>query len=176
MANASRAVLVVWNNTPTEERLFLGKNAKQVDVWGRITDIPSDAEGRQIVSVDSLPKFLVDLDYNVTMFRLAAVLDNTRLQSLPGRTQSLSMRIANPYRTSLAGKYTLSAPVSWETERQARSINVEESGHTNIPVNISLRSNASIGRELLRFDFTLDLDRPTQFSVWRDIDVGPGGH
>ena len=33
-------VMVVWNDRPTQERVLLGGNVRQLDLWGRSTLIP----------------------------------------------------------------------------------------------------------------------------------------
>ncbi|QDV71335.1 hypothetical protein Poly24_50700 [Rosistilla carotiformis] len=173
MSDGERAVMVVWNTTPTEERIYLGEGVKQVDVWGRSKDVATDEDGRQIVSVETLPTFLVNVHPAVAKFRLAADLQPTRLESLPGRQQTLQLRLRNTFDSALTGRFTVQTPITWDSPPQPTTVNVAEDAIVDATVDVALRSNAAIGRERVRFDFLIDVEKRLRFSIWRDLDVGP---
>lgn len=173
MSDSDRAVMVVWNDGPTEERIYLGDRVRQIDVWGRSKEVPTDAEGRQIIQVGTLPTFLTDINPAIAQFRLAANLQPTRLESLPGRQQTLHLKLKNTFDSALTGRYTLQTPATWETPPQATTFNVADGTTVDAPVDVALRSNAAIGRERVRFDFQIETEKRFRFSLWRDLDVGP---
>ncbi|WP_417744550.1 hypothetical protein [Rosistilla oblonga] len=173
MSDGQRAVMVVWNTEPTEERIYLGDNVQQIDVWGRGEEVPTDAEGRQIIQIGTLPTFLIAINPAIAEFRLAADLHPTRLESLPGRRQTLHMRLKNTFESTITGRFTLQPPITWETQQQPTTVNLGESATADATVDVALRSNAAIGRERVRFDFLVDAEKRHRFSIWRDLDVGP---
>ena len=173
MAGDNRAVLILWNSLPTEEHIFLGTEAKQVDVWGHISKLPIDRDGRHVVRAEPLPKFIVDIDPKIAMFRIASKLDKSRLESLPGREQKLRLSIKNTFGSPRSGLFTVQTPKTWEVSRTPNHISLDTGEASSVPIAISLRSNAAIGRETMRFDFTIESEKPVRFSVWRDVEVGP---
>ncbi|MEZ6089964.1 MAG: hypothetical protein R3C05_18445 [Pirellulaceae bacterium] len=173
MTGEHRAVMVLWSDRPRTEKLYLGEDVQQVDVWGHRQPVPTDPQGRQIVRVDRLPVFLTNVNPLIAKFRIAAKLQPARLESLPGRQQVLNLSLKNTFGAPVSGRFTMQSPATWEIARQSRDINISETATTEIPIEISLRSNAVIGRHRVRFDFAIEADKRSKFSVWRNIDVGP---
>ncbi|QDS90890.1 hypothetical protein EC9_51080 [Rosistilla ulvae] len=173
MSGDDQAVMVLWNQEPTEERIYLGDRVQQIDVWGRTSDVATDADGRQIIPVGTLPTFLTNIHPAIAKFRLAADLQPTRLESLPGRRQTLHLRLKNTFESAINGRYTLQTPVTWEGQQQPTTVNIANNATVDASVDVALRSNAAIGRERVRFDFLIDVEKRFRFSIWRDLDVGP---
>ena len=55
-----QAVMVVWNEKPTQEILYLGKDIHVVDLWGRSTS-PAQQDNQQVIEVGPLPTFVSGL-------------------------------------------------------------------------------------------------------------------
>ena len=65
LAGSDRVVMMVWAPSPTEELMYLGEDAKVVDVWGRQQDLPMEnVAGRTVqrLQIGTLPKFVVGAD------------------------------------------------------------------------------------------------------------------
>ncbi|CAN0346066.1 unnamed protein product, partial [Ectocarpus sp. 4 AP-2014] len=74
-----QVVMVLWNlesdalevnAAPIEERLYLGESVHSVDIWGDSKELKSE-EGRQIVSVGRMPRFVVGLNEAIARWRMA---------------------------------------------------------------------------------------------------------
>ena len=53
-ARDGRAVMAVWSDRPATERVFLGDEVEQIDVWGRGTKPESDRQDGRPVHGDDL--------------------------------------------------------------------------------------------------------------------------
>ena len=81
------SVLLIWSSSPQVERLFLGDDVYQVDVWGRRSPVPTEQiDGRVVhrVEVGELPKFIVGIDPALAAFRMSVAVDRRRIDALLG--------------------------------------------------------------------------------------------
>src|SRR5204863_4855052 len=63
-AKGGAAVMAVWDDKPATERVFLGDEVEQIDVWGRATRPALDKQdGRtlHVLPIDTLPTFITGL-------------------------------------------------------------------------------------------------------------------
>ncbi|MEA1951793.1 MAG: hypothetical protein U9N87_10440, partial [Planctomycetota bacterium] len=63
-SRSDKNIMVVWNDKPTEEVIYLGKNVHQIDVWGRKIEPRMDGH-RQIIHVGPTPSFVVGLNKKI---------------------------------------------------------------------------------------------------------------
>src|SRR5262249_47303079 len=70
-ARDGQAVVVVWNDKPTEESFYSEAGAKVVDVWGRSTPISDPtADGGGKIQVGPWPVFVVGLNEHLARWRI----------------------------------------------------------------------------------------------------------
>ncbi|MCM2373805.1 hypothetical protein [Aporhodopirellula aestuarii] len=172
------SVILIWGDTPRTERLFLGDNVYQVDVWGRRSELDTELVDGQLihrVEVDRVPKFLVGIDPALAEFRMSVDIDERRIDALLGREQSISIRYKNPIGQSLVGSIALEPPPAWSISpvEQEWDLNSFEKGQSNFTV--VLGNNATIGRFELPIAIQFATSPPTKIRVYRQIEVGPEG-
>ncbi|TWT95074.1 hypothetical protein [Neorhodopirellula pilleata] len=172
------SMLLIWANTPRTERLFLGDDAYQIDVWGRRTDIPTEQIDNRLVhriEVEPVPKFIVGIDPALAEFRMSVTVDQQRIDALLGREQPVTVRYANPIGQILNGTINLETPPQWRVApaSQTWDLNANQASASNFTVTLS--NDATIGHFELPIDFTFATNPPTTIRVYRKIDVGPEG-
>jgi len=167
------AVMVVWNDTPTEEVLYLGENVRQIDLWGRGNE-PARREHRQVISAGRLPTFVTGINEPITRWRLGFAFTSQRLPSIFGRPHQNSLRVKNHFDRGTTGKATLVMPEIWRVEPEEVRFRLAEGEELERPFEITFPYDASSGRNKVRVDFDVQADRPYRFSVYRNIDVGLG--
>ena len=90
-AKGGRAVMAVWGDRPATERVFLGEDVEQIDVWGRGTKPASRRAGRpdslHEMQIGTLPTFITGLSEAVARWQSALAFENTQLSSVAGREQ-----------------------------------------------------------------------------------------
>ncbi len=163
--------MVVWSRQPQEEVLFLGKDIRIVDVWGRRTT-PQQQDHRQIIETSSLPKFIVGLEPHVAKWRMKAHLAVNRIPSIMGYEHPNSFEITNSFEQGAGGSVELIAPAHWQILPHKLSFKLSAGERTRRPFQIVLPFDANSGEATLRADFTFTADRAYRFSIYRDLKVG----
>jgi len=112
-SRAGQAVMVVWNETPVREVIYLGDDVRQVDLWGRSTT-PAGEDHRQVIEVGRLPAFVTGVDEGITRWRQGLAIARTRIPSDFGRRQQNGLRLKNHFGGGIVGTLELVAPDAWE--------------------------------------------------------------
>ena len=73
--------MVVWNEKPTQEILYLGKDVHVVDLWGRTTS-PAQQDNQQVIEVGPLPTFVSGLSEPIARWRMALRFDQDHIDSI----------------------------------------------------------------------------------------------
>ncbi len=173
-----RAVLMVWAAEPTEELIYLGPSARQVDVWGRAVELPSESYGGhevQRVSIGTTPSFLVDVDPTLLEFRMSVQLKQKQLDSVLGDRQRMSVSFRNPTSDNLTGEIEIAPPGAWEVQPETPYWELLRGRETAHPFDVVLSNSASVGTYELPIHFKLQTVPPQEITVHREIQVGPEG-
>jgi hypothetical protein len=172
-----KMILVLWNETPVNETLYLGDDVRQMTVWGDDSVVPSSQDQGapvQTVMAGPLPIFLSGLDPAVTRWRLHCAIQPSRLTGAFGGGQVARLHCRNTFAESIHGSVTLHAPEGWETQRLATAFELPREGELKHDLNLQLRAEADSGMQRVRMDFDVTADREYQFSVYQDLQVGAG--
>jgi len=172
-ARGEDAVMVLWNERPVTETIFLGENVQRVDLWGRITKPELDGH-RQIIEVSSLPTFLTGVNLPVARWRMEFAFGKKELSSVFERPQLASYRLRNFFDQGVSGEITLVTPKVWETDPATSQFRLAVGEELHKKFQVKLQSNASSGEQDVRVDFDLSADRSYKFSVYRTMMVGLG--
>jgi len=172
-AREKDAVMVVWNHRPTDEVLYLGRDVRQVDLWGH--EVKPRTEGhRQVIEVDAIPKFVTGLDVPVARWRMQFRFAQDRLPSIFGRPHQNRYTLENTFTRGVAGQATLCVPEDWIPQPRQVSFRLAEGEAMQQPFSITFPYNANSGRHPVRLDFDIQGKEPLRFSVYRRMDVGLG--
>jgi hypothetical protein len=167
------ALMVVWNERPTEEVLYLGDKVRQIDLWGQAAT-PEKRGHRQVIEVGPLPSFVTGLSEPVARWRMQFEFARQRLPSVFGRAHADSFSLKNTFVGGTGGRATLVMPERWQVSPPEVDFRLSAGEPLTQPLQILLPYSASSGRHPVRVDFDLQADRRYQFSVYRHIDVGMG--
>lgn len=173
-----RAVVVVWSAEPTAERLFLGEDAQVIDVWGRVTDLPIEFAGEQPlqeVQTGPLPVFIVGADPQLLAFRMSVRIEPSKLDSLVGQTQKLSVSLTNPTNDSLVGELRILPPEDWLIDQPQRQWQALPGRTETLDFKVALGNTAMIGEYEVPIQFDLETIPPQRITVYRRSEIGPYG-
>jgi hypothetical protein len=173
LARGDETLMVVWNESPCDEVVYLGPEVRQYDLWGR-ESVPVEREGRQVIPVGPLPTFITGLHPSVTRWRLSFKFDNPQISSVVGRPQTVSYRATNYFRQGVNGQITLDTPDVWGTPSLPVRFKLAKDEELTNSFMVTLRADASSGRQDVRIDFDVIADQRYQFRVYRSVDVGLG--
>lgn len=174
-ARDGRAVMVVWNDRPTTEQLYLGDEIEQIDVWGRATRPPQvEIDGRTLheVSIGTLPVFITGLSEAVARWQAELTFDTLQLASVSGREQTIVLKLKNPFSQSVGGEMFLHAPKSWFVDSRPARFKIAEGEELRLPIPIVLSNDANSGPQPVRLDFEISAQRSHRFSVYRTLQLG----
>jgi hypothetical protein len=173
-ARDGSAVVVVWNETPTEESLYLGENVVAVDVWGRQRPLTVDPQsGEQKITVGPVPQLLVNCSEAIMRWRIATQFELGQMKSEYGGHQDALLG-RNTFPQGVTGTVSLVLPPEWEAEPREWPLQVAAQGTFRFPVSLTLPTHASLGQQDMAIDFRIVADRPYRFRVYRDYKVGLG--
>jgi hypothetical protein len=150
-----RVVMVAWNDRPCEERLYLGRDVRQFDPWGRPLPVSAEAD-RQRFTLGPLPTFLVGIDGRAVQWRQGFRLATSRLPSLFGQRHSTEMQITNPLDRPARGTLALHAPKGWRVEPSQVRFVLAVGETMNEPLGITLPFDATAGRHEIRAEFRVE--------------------
>ncbi|HEV2973042.1 MAG TPA: hypothetical protein VGY55_23955 [Pirellulales bacterium] len=164
-------VIVLWNDRPTEERVYLGDDVRQMDLWGRATKPPTD-KSEQVIQVGTLPVFITGLNAPALRWRMSVKLAETQWPSVFGITHGNSLIVKNSFGQGISGQIKIVTPEGWRIAPPEVGFKLASGETLNQPFDVVLPLDAATGRQDIRFDFDIMADRRYQFNVRREIDVG----
>lgn len=189
-------VMIVWNDEPTVERLYLGERIERIDVWGKRTPLAANDKGEVPLAVDRNPSFVVGLHPEVTAWRMAVDFDKLRVPSVFSRPHENLVRGINHFSQGVNGGFSIFVPArandleemteggealqpdeirnrTWEILPRRGELAVAPREAFELPIHIFL-DDATYGPQPVRIDFEVEADKMYKFSVWRNLNVGTG--
>ncbi len=166
-----KALMVVWNDRPTREVLYLGDHVQETDIWGR-TRNPRTEEGRQVIEDGSLPTIILGCDDAIMRTRVDLRLARALLPSEHGKQHNNALRIRNFFGQTASGAVRLDGPRRWSIAPRRIEFDLPPGEESELPFSVRFGFDSTTGRYPMRFDFDLMTDRRRQFTVYRELAVG----
>ena len=167
------AVVILWNDRPTTETIFVGTDVKIMDIRGGVT-LPKLDEHRQVIPVGPTPVFITGASGPVMRMRMSFAFTTEQLPSVFGRVHHNAFRFENYFPLSTSGSVELFTPDVWRVAPRRTQFEMRGGQSVRKPVEILLPYEASSGRQEVRIDFDVNSDKNYKFSVYRHIDIGLG--
>ncbi|HTN75102.1 MAG TPA: hypothetical protein VL096_07640, partial [Pirellulaceae bacterium] len=170
-----QAIMVLWNDRPTQETLFLGEQIEHFDLWGRTiphATVDQDGAPTQQLSIGRLPSFVTGLSLPIAQWRIRFAFETTHLPSVFGKDQLAKFTFINTFAQSVGGEVRVHPPLNWEVTPLATNFRAAAGEPRQESFQVRFKSEAESGRQLLRFDLTLTADHDYRFSVYQPIHVG----
>ena len=169
----SGTVMAVWNETPGEESLFLGKDSVLVDVWGKKSPPKLDSF-RHVIPVGPVPVFVTNLHHDVAMIRGNCMLETSNIPSRYGAPIPNTLYFTNTTGEALSGQLTLVPPPGVTVEPKQIRINLIGGETLEQKVAFQLNAQAISGEQNLRADVQTNLQDAPIFGVYLPINIGGG--
>jgi hypothetical protein len=176
-SNGEEAVMVLWNEQPTQETMYLGEQITACDMHGtpiKIATNSQDDRVEQILPAGPAPIFIFGVHAKLAQFGMLFEFENSQLQSLLGQAQTVGYKYRNPFARSVAGSFTIHAPSIAETTAPVAFRGAPgELRASQFP--LLLKPEAGSGIRPVRIDFQLTADRDYRVSLYREMFVGLQG-
>ncbi len=167
----NEVLMVVWSQRPRQEVVYLGDHVRVIDAWGR-SKIPESQEHRQVIEVNTLPKFIVGLNPFIAKWRMSTKFTHTNIPSVFGYSHANSIQLESPFEQGAGGSVRLIGPEGWQILPSKVDFKLSTGEKSKRPFQIALPFDANSGTATIRADFELAVDKKYKFSLYRDILVG----
>lgn len=170
-----QAVMVVWNDKPTTEQLYLGEHVEHFDLWGRTAPLEIvSAEGvtTQSINVGPLPTFITGVSLPIAQWRINFKFETTHIPSVLGREQQAKYKFTNAFAQGVGGEIRVLAPEDWEASPLVMNFKAAAGEERHEAFAVRFKPDAQSGPQMIRFDVKLTADRDYAFSVYQPIHVG----
>ena len=173
---ADDAVMVVWNDRPVTETVFLGENIKHYDVWGSPIEAESSSDevNGQRIQVGPMPTFITGVNPALAKWGRDFRFETERLASVFGRNQLAPYQFTNTFAQGLGGRVKFNVPPDWKVQGAERQFKLGPGETLQDALRVSLGADAPSGLQPVRIDFELNADRNYKFSLYETIQVGLG--
>jgi hypothetical protein len=171
-AKNGNAVMALWSDRPTVERVDLAEDIEQIDVWGRgVKPKTREEDGHKLyeLPIGPMPTFITGLSEGVARWQSALSFENSQLSSIAGREQVLMLRIKNTFPQGISGELTLFAPKSWAFDPRPIRFKIAAGEELRLPLTVALTADANSGPQPVRLDFDVT---GHHFSVHRTLQLG----
>ncbi|MBX3424798.1 MAG: hypothetical protein KF688_03875 [Pirellulales bacterium] len=170
---AGDVLMVLWNQSPTDESLYLGERVQVIDVWGRQTT-PVKRDERQLLHADVMPSFVIGVHREIALWRMAVKFETQHVPSVFGKTHLNAIEIVNPFPQGVGGYVQIKAPTGWEVSPEKIEFKIGEGHKVVRPFEILLPFDANSGDAHVEANFVVEADRRYEFGVYRTLNVGDG--
>jgi hypothetical protein len=176
-ARDKEGVVVLWNDRPTTETVFLGEDIELFDIWGR-QSIPEkrteDGSVRHVIPVGPNPIFVTGVNPAVARWCMDFDFETTNLANEFGREQAIQYSFTNTFAHGIGGRITIHVPDTWRTDTPGRQFKLAAGEEYHDKIRVILGPEANTGKQSLRVDFDLAGESHLQFSLSRTLEVGLG--
>ena len=163
--------VVIWNNEPVDEDLYLGEETVVTDVLGRRIQVPLTESGQRAkLHVGPSPLLVRHFPEPVARWMAALKFEKGRLPSRTGK-QREAIRGVNTFKQGVSGQVRILVPKDWKVEPAEIRFALGAGDKLDLPITLELPSNTSQGNQRLVLEFTMS---QYSFRVYRDYEVGLG--
>ena len=172
-SRGDETIMVVWNDTPLKEVVFMGGEAQQVDLWGR-RSTPSQEQFRQVFDVGPMPTFITGVDRAVVRCRQSFSFEKDQIPSVFERRHENVFRMTNSFDRGVSVDAELNVVEGWGIKPQSVTFRMDPGQTVEQPFHIYLPQDHAAGRHKVRVDLAVEGEGKREFSIFRHIDIGYG--
>lgn len=170
----NEAILFVWGDEPAAERLFLGGQPYEVDVWGRRKPLAwDDVSQESVIPVDRAPRLIRGASAELARWRVAAQFASGRMKSEYGWHADHIVG-KNSFAQGVSGSLVVRLPTDWSAEPGEWPLQLPAGEPYRLPVNLMLPTTARMGEVRMVLEFDITADQNYRFKVHRKYQVGLG--
>lgn len=170
-ATDGRVVMVLWNQSPQEEVIFLGDDVGAIDVFGRPERLAM-RNRQHVIAVTALPKFVTGIHGSVARMGMGVKFEHTNIPSVFGFAHANYLEIENTFQQGIGGTAKIIAPEGWQIVPDRIDFKLAVGEKLRRPFQVVLPFDATSGSTPIRIDFDLNAEKAYRFSAYREVMVG----
>ncbi|MGQ9761388.1 MAG: hypothetical protein ACUVQH_05715 [Thermogutta sp.] len=172
-ARENEGLMLVWNDWPNREELYLGDNVRMNDVWGAPVAFDNTPRGQSFL-VDPWPRFIHGVSIPIARWRQEAKIAVTRLPSVYGVPHPNRLQWRNTFDQAVGGEVTIVTKPGWRIDPDRFQFHLTAGEKTERNFFITLPFDAEAGPQPVRLDFHVGTDQVHHFSSYHFLEVGLG--
>ncbi len=184
-AKPGEVLMVIWNDRPTTEKIYLGENVQISDLFGltkpaETVEVVRKGERKtgftpqqQVLHVGPVPIIVRKCSEPIARWRLAVQFQKKQLPSQFGEHQEILMG-KNTFPQGVTVKSNIEFSDKWNIEQPRAPQTLAPGEDYQVPVSLSFPSGAGIGQLGSTIDFEISADREYRFTVYRPYTLGLG--
>ena len=173
-ARGDEAILFVWGREPTTERLFLGGEPYEVDLWGRRRPLEwNSALQESEIPVETAPKIIRGGLAQIARWRVAAQFATGAMKSEYGWHDDEIVG-KNTFAQGVSGRVQIKLPKEWEAQPVEWPLQVAAGQPYRLPASLMLPTSAQLGEARIMLDYEITADQTYKFRVHQKYQVGLG--
>ncbi|HEY3837287.1 MAG TPA: NEW3 domain-containing protein, partial [Bryobacteraceae bacterium] len=153
--------------TPRELAINLGQRPVRVDLWGHAAPLLNSDHttgGKVLLSVGTMPIFLVDIDGRQAQLRASVSIDQPLMES-SFHPHERRVRFTNFYDRAIAGTLHLHGPDGWTINPPTFSFTLNPGETFDRAFTMQFPYNCVAGKKTLRCEFVLANEKNATFAV-----------
>ncbi|MEO8271641.1 MAG: hypothetical protein ABI557_18100, partial [Aureliella sp.] len=165
--SGDETLMLLWNDVPTVEQMYLGDQLQATDVWGKTISVSAVRSQRgtpeQQITAGPWPIFIHGVDLDIVRFHQRFELQVKNLDNALAVAQTIPASMANTLPHNAVGKVTVVSPTLLNKERSESPLQLMTGVQQLKSLPVFIRTDASAGSHRLRFDFDLIANKPYNF-------------
>ncbi len=174
----SETFMLLWNDLPTVEQVYLGEHVQASDVWGKSIVVGSSLSERgtpqQELNIGPWPIFVRGVDLNLIRFEQQFQMQLDSLDNALAVAREIPVSLSNTLPQNAIGSVAVHSPTLLNSAGSQSPLQLPSGLQQEKSLPIFLRPDASAGKHRLRFDFDLTAGKPYHFSIYRSLKLGQG--
>lgn len=170
-----QASLLVWGSQNVQADLYLGRNVRARDIWGRNVPVdtkPSPLGPIQSIEIRDWPVLIEGIDLYAARWRMGMSVETQKLDVVIGREELIEVRFENPFPFPISG--TLQPVCSaLDEDQEAEKFQVEANGTEKVAIPVRLSPYANTGPSAIQIVANIEgPDGPVTVSVDDELQIG----
>lgn len=163
----NEGVIVAWTDgdsiSETKVAIDLGKEMKQVDLWGNVSRLSREPAGTTL-QLGPVPVLIGPVPRWQAKFLAGFRVDQPTLQASV-EEQRRTIRLTNPLNKRLRGVLRLQGPAEWRINPWSQDVNLGPGESTQLEANFRVPVNQAVGTYTMVGQLLLDDDPPTSITL-----------
>ncbi len=167
-----KVTMVVWNEEPVEEEVYLGDLVDLNSIWGHRQRLTFHSGAGQRFQVTREPQIITNCNESLVKFQMAVEFERGRLPSSTEYQQEAILGV-NTFSSGTSGQIVFNPPKEWDVDPKTYQFGLARGEEFRMPMIIKLPASTSLGRHLIPIEFRMD-DEQIRFNVYRYYEIGIG--
>jgi hypothetical protein len=170
-----QACLLIWGPQNVQANLYLGRNIRARDLWGRT--VPVDNKQSLLGPIQSIeirdwPVVIEGIDLHAARWRMGMAIETQKLDVVVGREEFIEVRFENPFPFSVSGTLLPVCNALME-DQAAERFQVEANGVEKVAIPVRLSPYANTGPAPIEIVASIEgPDGPVTITAEDELQIG----